>query len=175
MRMMGLLWISISLMVSYMAGMKRLVMVVPQYIRRWSDLSSRLSMIRTRGLLCKEGLRRKGSSIADTVAVAEVPVVPLDLEEVLMWGAHQGATVAKLGAAGGRRGTAIPPLHYVCPEKRFRVSCPIKTWLIGVTPERIGSTASLPCAVAKQASVNEGHDESCNRQNDLCLVPIPHP
>ena len=95
MRMMGLLWISISLMVSYMAGMKRLVMVVPQYIRRWSDLPSRLSMIRTRGLLCKEGLRRKGSSIADTVAVAEVPVVPLDLEEVLMWGAHQWATVAK--------------------------------------------------------------------------------
>ena len=122
-----------------------------------------------------EDIRRKRSSIADTVAVAEVSVLPLHLQEVLMQGSHQGAAVAKLGAAGGRRGTAIPPLHNVCPEKRFRVSCPIKTWLIGVTPERIGSTASLPCAVAKQASVNEGHDESCNRQNDLCLVPIPHP
>ena len=158
-----------------MACMKRFVMMVPQHIRWWSYLSSRISMISACCLFCKDGLRGKWRSIADTVAVAEVSVLPLHLQEVLMQGSHQGAAVAKLGAAGGRRGTAIPPLHYVCPEKRFRVSCPIKTWLIGVTPERIGSTASLPCAVAKQASVNEGHDESCNRQNDLCLVPIPHP
>ena len=74
-------------------------------------------MIRASCLFCKDRLRRKRSSIADTVAVAEVSVLPLHLEEVLMQGAHQGAAVAKLGAAGGRGGTTIRPLHYVCPGK----------------------------------------------------------
>ena len=172
-RMMGLLWISIILMVGYMACMKRLVMVVSQYIRRWSNLPSRLSMIRTRDLLCKNGLRRKGSSIADTIAVAEVSVVPLDLEEVLKRGAHQGAAVAKLGAAGSRRRTTIRPLHYVRPEKDFRAASPIKSGLISA-PERVACTATFSCAVAKQATVNERRDETCD-QNLGALVPIPHP
>ena len=52
-------------------------------------------------------------------------MLPLELQEVSMEGeeevegAHQGAAVAKLGAAGGRRGTTILPLHYVCPEKKI--------------------------------------------------------
>ena len=115
--MMGVLWISISLMVADMTCVKRLVMVVPQHIWWWSNLSRRLSMIRTRGFLCKDSLRRKRGSIADTIAVAEVSVLPLDLEEVLIRGAHQWAAVAKLGAAGSRRRTTIRPLNYVCPEK----------------------------------------------------------
>ena len=101
-RVMGLLGISISLLMGYMACMKRLMMVLPQHVRRWSNLSSGLSMIRACCLFCKDCLRRKRSSIADTVAVAEVSVLPLHLQEVLMHqGTHQGATVAKLGAAGG--------------------------------------------------------------------------
>ena len=146
-------------------------MVLPQHVRRWSNLSSGLSMIRACCLFCKDCLWRKRSSIADTVAVAEVSVLPLHLQEVLMHqGTHQGATVAKLGAAGGRRGTTISPLHYVCPEKRFRTLSPIKC---GATPERVGSTGTLSCSVAKQATVNEGHDETCDQ--DLSLIPIPHP
>ena len=110
--------ISIGLMAGYMACMKRLVMLVLQHVRRCSNLSSRLSMIWSCRLLCKDRLRRKRSSVADSIAVAEVSVLPLHLEEVLMQaGAHQGATVAKLGAAGGRRGTTIRPLHYLCPGK----------------------------------------------------------
>ena len=122
---MGLLWISISLVVGYMDWVNRLVMVVPQYVRRWSNLSSRLSMIRTCRLFCKDRLRRKWSSIADTVAVAEVSMVPFHLEQVLMWGAHQGAAVSKLGTAGSRRGTTVRPLHYVCPVEK-KVEGPIK-------------------------------------------------
>ena len=77
-------------------------------------------MVGTCLLLCQEGFRRKWGSIADSVAVAEVAVLPLELQEVSMQGeeevegAHQGAAVAKLGAAGRKVGTGVP-LHIARP------------------------------------------------------------
>ena len=96
----------ILMVVDYMAGMQRVMMMLHKDIWRRTDLAGRLSMVRPRLLLCQEGFRRKWGSIADSVAVAEVAVLPLELQEVSMQGeevegAHQGAAVAKLGAAGG--------------------------------------------------------------------------
>ena len=46
-------------------------------------------MVGPRLLLCQEGFRRKWASIADSVAVAEVAVLPLELQEVSMEGEEE--------------------------------------------------------------------------------------
>ena len=58
-------------------------------IWRWTDLAGWLTMIGSCLLLCKEGFRRKWGSIADSVAVAEVAVLPLELQEVSMQGEEE--------------------------------------------------------------------------------------
>ena len=79
----------ILMVVDYMAGMQRVMMMLHKNIWRWTDLAGRLSMVGTRLLLCKEGFRRKWGSIADSVAVAEVAVLPLELQEVSMQGEEE--------------------------------------------------------------------------------------
>ena len=88
--MVGLQGNSMVLMVvDYMAGMQRVMMMLHKNIWRWTDLAGRLPMVRPRLLLCKEGFRRKWGSIADSVAVAEVAVLPLELQEVSMQGEEE--------------------------------------------------------------------------------------
>ena len=49
----------------------------------------------------------------------------------------------------------------------------IKSGLIR-PPERVAGTTTFSCAVAKQATVNERCDDTCD-QNLGALLPIPHP
>ena len=119
--------ISIGLMAGYMACMKRLVMLVLQHVRRCSNLSSRLSMIRSRRLFCKDRLRRKRSSVADSVAVAEVSVLPFHLEEVLMQArGSPGGDSSQTQSSRGPAGDNHKPTSLHVPWKSFRAGSPIK-------------------------------------------------
>ena len=105
------------------------VVIAFEAVFRWwrSNKSGRFTEIRFFLCLVFEDIRRKGSSITDSIAVSEMSVVPL----LLTWWCkvhmmlmiirnshhtHPRSTVTKLRAAGCVVGAALGPVNMDCPE-----------------------------------------------------------